>query len=128
MHLGLNLERRNLAPIQGVSRVLVPSGAPVMPRKAQASKPACNAELVYRDWKSSPGVRAVVVRRDRLFEPATANQNIKICIKDAVHNQCVIKPVLYRMAADPSHPLPYLKPLLRESFGFKICKHFVFIC
>lgn len=89
-------------------------------RAVQASKPACDTELVYREWKESPGVRAVVVRKDRLFEPHKDNgeQAIKICIKDAVHNRCVIIPVLKRMAVHEKHPLPYLKPLLREILGF----------
>ena len=115
-------------PIEGSSRVIIPTGAPAMPPKAEVAKPACNVELVYRDWKSSPGVRAVVVKWDRLFEATKEDETIKICIKDAVHNQCVIKPVLHRMAADPSHPLPYVKTLMRESFGFSNYQHFAIVC
>ncbi|CAK9032793.1 unnamed protein product [Durusdinium trenchii] len=54
----------------------------------------------------------VAIRSDRLFEShkgAKAEQPLKICIKDAVHNMYVLIPLLEKMALDPSHPLPYLK-------------------
>lgn len=80
--------------------------------------PACDTDLVYREWKNEPSVRLVTVKRDRMFEPTNSDKDplpdIKINIRDCVHNQYVLKPLLHRMAKYSHHPLPYIKPLARE--------------
>lgn len=92
-----------------------------MPRKpAAAAKPSCDVENISREWKDAPAVRLVAVRRDRLFESSKVrsdvdeNQPLKFCIKDAVHNQYVLIPMLRRMAMQKNHPLPSLKAIARE--------------
>lgn len=95
---------------------------PAVQSKARAaSMPACDVDQVSRLWKESHSVRRVAVRSDRLFEsPRKAVEGeekipVKLCIKDAIHNQNVLIPILHRMASHPKHPLPYLKPLAHES-------------
>ena len=107
-----------------------------MPRRraADPDRPVCNLERVHREWKESAAVRLVSVRRDRLFESSNCKPGvgddptcatIKFCIKDAVHNQFVLIPLLRRMASDGKHPLPPLKDLARENldlyFNFRNC-------
>lgn len=89
-----------------------------------AAKPVCNVETVSREWKEIPGVRHVAVQRDRLFESHIQGETedkvaIKFCIKDAVHNQQVLIPLLRRMSVDKVHPIPHLKPLARESLSYR---------
>ena len=93
-----------------------------MPRKANAEATAsCNIENVNRQWKEAAAVRLVAVKRDRLFESCMASEGenlpLKFSIKDAIHNQFVLIPVLRAMALDPKHPLPILKHLARESLS-----------
>ena len=82
--------------------------------------PTCEVDGVYKDWKAENAVRLVAVRSDRLFEPTKAKDpsgepmSIKFNIKDSVHNQFVLKPMLQRMAMYEHHPLPYVKDLARE--------------
>lgn len=94
---------------------------------SSSTRPSCDPELVYRTWKATDSIRMVAIRSDRLFEShkgAKAEQPLKICIKDAVHNMYVLIPLLEKMALDPSHPLPYLKPLARETL-VHMCNKFV---
>ena len=94
-----------------------------MPRPAAAScpRPSCDVERVHREWKDTPAVRHVSVRRDRLFEShqphpdSDEKVSIKFCIKDVVHNQYVLIPLLRRMAHDEKHPLPSLKSLITQT-------------
>ena len=95
-----------------------------MPRRSAADprRPACSIDRVHREWKEAPAVRLVSVKRDRLFESSkdkdnTTASSIKFCIKDAVHNQFVLIPLLRRMAAHETHPLPPLKALAQETLG-----------
>lgn len=83
---------------------------------ADPDKPACDVELLSREWKQAPAVRLVAVEADRLLvSPDGKGESIKICIKHAVHNKFALIPVLERMAKHPSHPIPYIKPLAKES-------------
>ena len=104
---------------------------------ARAEKPSCDVENLHREWKDSAGVRNVAIKQDRLFESSKRvgdsdvqgeKATLKFCIKDAVHNQFVLMPILQRMAAVEGHPLPYLKPLARESLklkGSKFCTSYL---
>ena len=82
----------------------------------------CDVLDVYKDWKKEPSVRLVTLRADRLFEASgqhasTERLSVKFNIKDAVHNQFVLKPLLHRMAQHDHHPVPYVKDLAREKLG-----------
>lgn len=81
----------------------------------------CDVSGVYKEWKEAPSVRLVALRQDRLFEsskpPVPKGEEkvgIKFNIKDAVHNQFVLKPLLERMSQHDHHPVPYVKDLARE--------------
>ena len=93
-----------------------------MPRSksaaAAASKP-CNIDGVWKEWKQQAAVRHVAVEHDRMFASSQGDQkkSVKICIKDAVHNQHVLAPVLRRMAVAEKHKLPYVKILANESLA-----------
>lgn len=92
---------------------------------------ACDVTNVNRCWKEEHSVRRVAVKWDRIFEPSKIVDEdnkapiIKFSIKDAVHNQFVLVPILERMAASPEHPLPYLKPLAHEFPSSTNLKKFV---
>ena len=92
-----------------------------MPRSTSATAAArtpCNVDGVWKEWKQQAAVRHVAVETDRLFESSQgAKQAIKFCIKDAVRNEYVLAPLLYRMAMVENHPLPYVKPLANESLA-----------
>lgn len=81
---------------------------------------ACDATHVYRAWMEAHSVRRVAISCDRLFEssvPSDKNGHttpVKFTIKDSIHNQYVLIPLLERMAEHPGHPLPYIKPLAKE--------------
>lgn len=83
--------------------------------------PTCDVEMVYREWKDDPSVRMVACRTDRIFESSKTSGadvvGVRFNIKDAVHNQCVLKPLLHRMAQHPHHPVPYVKELAKESLA-----------
>lgn len=103
---------------------------PSKPNSSDAAKPVCNVERVSREWKALPGVRHVAVQRDRLFESHIQGEShekvaIKFCIKDAVHNQQVLIPLLERMSVDKAHPIPHLKPLAQESLSFGFIINFL---
>ena len=92
---------------------------PRAPSASAAARPACHVEGVYKEWKDAPAVRQVVIETDRLFQSSSDERKaIKFCIKDAVRNQYVLAPVLFRMALNDSHPLPCLKVLARENLVF----------
>ena len=81
----------------------------------------CDVSGVYKEWKEAPSVRLVALRADRLFESSKSmvpnggeKGTIKFNIKDAVHNQFVLKPLLERMSQHDHHPVPYVKDLARE--------------
>ena len=82
--------------------------------------PTCEVGGVYKEWKAENAVRLVAVRSDRLFESSKAKDpsgepvGVKFNIKDSVHNQFVLKPLLQRMALHEHHPLPYIKDVARE--------------
>lgn len=97
---------------------------PRMPSAAVDQKPkgeraACETELIYRAWKESNAVRMVALRTDRLFEfpkpKGGGESKSRVSIKNAVHNQYVLIPLLKNMAMHPEHPLPYIKPLAGET-------------
>ena len=97
-----------------------------MPRKLDrekaAARPACDIENIHREWKAEAAVRHAAINTDRLFESSMNTEGlerkaVKFCIKDAVYNQYVMAPLLYRMAQEPSHPLPTLSNLARESLA-----------
>ena len=98
-----------------------------MPRRRDPNKPRCDIENVHRDWKEAPAVRLAAVRNDRLFEssgkvgdsPSGGKPAVKACIKDAVHNQYVLLPLLERVALVENHQLPCLKDIARESLRLK---------
>lgn len=98
-------------------------GSGAMPVKGQPRKAACDVSTVHRCWKDAHSVRRVSVKCDRLFETSSTvgeldeKPNIKFTIKDAVHNQFVLVPLLERMSKHPHHPIPYLKPLAHEYPG-----------
>ena len=109
-----------------------------MPRRRDPNKPRCDIENVHREWKEAPAVRLAAVRNDRLFEsprkvgdsPGGGQPSVKACIKDAVHNQYVLLPLLQRMALVEGHQLPFLKDIARESLrSMKLPISFLtFIC
>lgn len=103
------------------------SPMPRAPRADAAVRSPCLVEGVYKEWKNAPAVRNVVLETDRLFQSSCHERKaIKFCIKDAVYNQYVLAPVLFRMAMVDSHPLPCLKVLARENLAFysKYVLHF----
>ena len=90
----------------------------------------CNVDKVAREWKENPAVRAICVKRDRMFESIKHEADgeppveIRINIKDCVHNRNVLIPLLKRMAEHDHHPVPYVKGLARENLAlyiFYIC-------
>ena len=108
-----------------------------MPRKAArekaAARPSCDINDIHREWKEQAAVRHVAINTDRLFEssmntPGLEKKSVKFCIKDAVHNQHVMAPLLYRMARDPTHPLPTLSNVARESLVYKCYDSFLSLC
>ena len=97
------------------------------PKESQgASKATCDVENVYRQWKECPGIRHTAIKLDRIFEPSRKDEPVKFCIRDCVHNQLVIIPLLERMARDPSHPIPYIKALCREHLSCNYQEGIVF--
>lgn len=92
-----------------------------MPRTRSGAKEpgaTCDVENVYREWQDNQAVRQVAVSTDRLFVSHKGEKEpLKFSIKDSVRNMHVVTPVLQRMAAHPSHPLPYLKQIARENPG-----------
>jgi hypothetical protein len=83
--------------------------------------PTCEVDGVYKEWKAENAVRMVAVRSDPLFEPNKAKDSsgepigVKFNIKDSVHNQFVLNPMLQRMAQHQHHPLPYVKDVAQEN-------------
>lgn len=110
-------------------------GSASMPFKDKEGKelPTCEISRVYREWKEQPAVRQVAIRADRLFEasrPPAADgvpAGIKFGIRDAVHNQFVLRPLLQRMAQNPHHPVPYVKELGAESLAQALYKLFLYL-
>ena len=93
-----------------------------MPRKALKG-PSCDAGRVHREWKQEPAVRHAVVKNDRMFESHLVESGkevpaVKSTIKDAVHDQFVLIPLLQRMAQHANHPVPYVNDLARESLAY----------
>ena len=102
-------------------------------RGSGKKKATCDVTNVNRCWKEEHSVRKVAIKWDRIFEPSRIVDEddktpiIKFSIKDAVHNQYVLIPILERMAALPEHPLPYLKPLAHEFLALqKLDRLFLF--
>ncbi len=96
-----------------------------MPSSSSAKKrAACETQHVSRAWHDSHVMRRVAVRRDRLFESFKSTDSesypIKVCIKDSIHNQYVLIPLLEKMALHSHHPLPTIKALAKEFPGCPI--------
>lgn len=96
-----------------------------MPRRSATAaallRESCDVHNIHREWKEQAAVRHVAVQRDRLFHSYQGEgYSIKFVIKDAVHNQHVLIPMLKRMAILNKHPLPKLKNLAKEMLGYSI--------
>ena len=118
------LVRHNFHASQSHFRSLFPASLLDMPFKDKHGNllPTCNVDKVAREWKENPAVRAICVKRDRMFESFEKEKDgepplaIKINIKDCVHNRNILIPLLKRMAGYDHHPVPYVKALARENF------------
>ena len=117
-HLGLTLSK--MEPCDHYGDLAMPSAAA---RAKRASRSTCDTSNIHREWRQEAAVRHTAVNTDRLFQSHQDVQggerhSIKFSIKDAVHNEFVLAPLLFRMARDRTHPIPYLEDLARESLAY----------
>lgn len=89
---------------------------------ADADDPSeTDISFIYRDWYQEVSVRSNLVDHGQLFTSHKGPQeSLKVCIKDAVRNMYVLRPLLERIALSSQHRLFSVKDAKNE-FPSLIC-------